>query len=111
MIDPAEIVALLRMIRPRATDNSWRSERRPAIKRAGEADCGEVSLIAHSPLTRQISLGGTARWKRYRAPPWPPLNLSASNLCRFGRMFATSDPSPQAAPCLTEADQSASIIF
>ena len=52
---------------------------------AGAAQGRAVSPVRRSPLAGQISLGGTGRWKRYRAPPWPPFDLSASNLRRLGR--------------------------
>jgi len=58
----------------------------------------EVSLIARSPFVGQISLGGTGRWNRYRAPPWPPFDLSATNLRRLSRTLAMRDTSPRSAP-------------
>jgi len=56
---------------------------------------GEVSLVARSPLAGQISLGGTGRWNRYRAPPGPPFDLSATNLRRLGRTLSPEDTAPR----------------
>src|SRR5262245_48678219 len=76
-----------------------RTARLYSPRRDAGACCAERYLpdfALRSPVKSHS--GGTGRWNRYRAPPWPPFDLSATNLRRLGRTLSPEDTAPRFAP-------------